>query len=808
MTTKFALYDFNGTPTAHYVVDTIDVPKPALEKTVSHHIVIIDRSGSMWGVMDSTKAMVEKVMTVEEFQHSEMLLTLISYSSFGDYTTHFARTKVSEVLAPDSPHVASIRSIRATCLTSASGAMNVALTHVQPTETTAISIHTDGYFNDRSPAAEAKAVDKWIKTVQVEYPNVYANTIAYGNWTDFKMLDRISSNLSGKTIVAKDVKQVYTALHDTSAVLAGRVLPVIKVPGEDGAFMAFHNLTQKKVNGSTTDFAVKGVGPDDATILYRFKKVAKSAWDRSKVTENADLTPAYIFARAMLAAGRLNEAKFALIGTLDGDLIRTHYKALTASALARLAGDLEDRIAGNRGGYAPLAQPGIGVSGTSILELTTLLNKHAGNYTLNLTEFLSTYNRRSVARLDGKWDDEGKFQPVDTELEPTDKPDAVTVTGFELNNSNATINMQVVRPAVLRRKSTDEVLNMVAGKKVDLKEIRSYTIVGDGEVNVFWLPIRLSSKRLYAALVGLKAIEDVGFDTETVYSVALGRMPVCPVNQTVDVPGAFNELVRLVIKRGILAACVAGDASATEWTEDQLLALKEVNLTGSLNYSPPTTNPYSDLTEAISAGNVDSYTKYNVTLGDSRMVSVGALYSANEYLARRFTVKVEGAPADAVDKDGFLKKPKFADIRSGKATVAMKALSARTKLGPIDDLMFPIFESFLLKGGFDGSNIAQDGLEISLALTATEDEIEKIYAEEIRPMAFYIGATGLVPDHWNVEILDAEALEARFPNIEIEKKQKEVTFLVSGTVVIGIFPEVAYFSTERGMSFVQALRAL
>ena len=171
-------------------------------------------------------------------------------------------------------------------------------------------------------------------------------------------------------------------------------------------------------------------------------------------------------------------------------------------------------------------------------------------------------------------------------------------------------------------------------------------------------------------------------------------------------------------------------------------------------------------------------------------------------------MKVEGAPADAVDKDGFLKKPKFADIRSGKATVAMKALSARTKLGPIDDLMFPIFESFLLKGGFDGSNIAQDGLEISLALTATEDEIEKIYAEEIRPMAFYIGATGLVPDHWNVEILDAEALEARFPNIEIEKKQKEGTVLVSGTVVIGIFPEVAYFSTERGMSFVQALRAL
>ena len=56
MTTKFALYDFNGTPTAHYVVDTIDVPKPALEKTVSHHIVIIDRSGSMWGAFSKAAA--------------------------------------------------------------------------------------------------------------------------------------------------------------------------------------------------------------------------------------------------------------------------------------------------------------------------------------------------------------------------------------------------------------------------------------------------------------------------------------------------------------------------------------------------------------------------------------------------------------------------------------------------------------------------------------------------------------------------------------------------------------------------------
>ena len=218
---KFALYDFAGKPREFYLVNEVEVPKPVLEKTVTHHIVVVDRSGSMYGVMNDTKAMVEKVMTVEEFQQSGLLLTLISYSSKGDYTVHFARTPVSDVLDPNKPYVASIRGIRATCLTSVSGALDEALANVQSGETTAVSIHTDGYFNDVSPASEAKAVDKWIKRVQKDFANVYVNTISYGNWTDFKMLDRIASSLSGKCVVAKNVKQVHDALHDTSALLAG-----------------------------------------------------------------------------------------------------------------------------------------------------------------------------------------------------------------------------------------------------------------------------------------------------------------------------------------------------------------------------------------------------------------------------------------------------------------------------------------------------------------------------------------------------------------------------------------------------------
>jgi hypothetical protein len=161
----------------------------------------------------------------------------------------------------------------------------------------------------------------------------------------------------------------------------------------------------------------------------------------------------------------------------------------------------------------------------------------------------------------------------------------------------------------------------------------------------------------------------------------------------------------------------------------------------------------------------------------------------------------EGSEAE-VDKEGFLKKPKLNDLKG--TTISVKALSARTKLNPIDELMMPLFEKFLLKDGINGLHVASTQEELANALTQCEEELEAAW-EEIRPIAFYIGATGLVPDGWDVEILDAEALKARFPNIDVEKKQMEGTFFVRDGIVIGAFPEVVYFSTEKG---VEAARAI
>jgi hypothetical protein len=210
------------------------------------------------------------------------------------------------------------------------------------------------------------------------------------------------------------------------------------------------------------------------------------------------------------------------------------------------------------------------------------------------------------------------------------------------------------------------------------------------------------------------------------------------------------------------------------------------------------------LNTAISAGEIDSRTSYKVTVGNSTMVSAAALYSANEYLARRYSVK--GSDPAECDKDGNLKKPKLTDIVNG-AAFSLKTLSARTKLNAIDDLMFPQFEAFLKGAGIDGVTAKSSRDEIAGTLGNVESMIEEVYAEQLRPMAMYVGATGLVPEGWDVEVLDAEALESRFEGIEIEKKQKEGIFLVKGTSVVGVFPETAYFSTPKGVEAAMAISA-
>jgi hypothetical protein len=122
--------------------------------------------------------------------------------------------------------------------------------------------------------------------------------------------------------------------------------------------------------------------------------------------------------------------------------------------------------------------------------------------------------------------------------------------------------------------------------------------------------------------------------------------------------------------------------------------------------------------------------------------------------------------------------------------------------------MFPKFEAFLTGKGLLDVTVKSSREEIAAALAEVEAEIEQLYAETFRPVAMYIGATGLIPEGWQVDVMDGEALVAKHPDIDVAKKQKEEgTFLVNGSVVVGIFPEVSYFSTPKGIEAAKAISA-
>ena len=61
-TSRFALRDFTGKPTAYYRVETetLDTTNTKDVKTPTHHIIGIDVSGSMYRDLEDLKLMVEK----------------------------------------------------------------------------------------------------------------------------------------------------------------------------------------------------------------------------------------------------------------------------------------------------------------------------------------------------------------------------------------------------------------------------------------------------------------------------------------------------------------------------------------------------------------------------------------------------------------------------------------------------------------------------------------------------------------------------------------------------------------------------
>ncbi|WP_017316797.1 vWA domain-containing protein [Mastigocladopsis repens] len=820
--TKFTLYNFGGQEKAYYLVDRLllernpgDIP----QKAVAHSIIIIDRSGSMYEDIQALKETLIKILTLDEYINYQLVITLISYSSKADVTCHFERIPIQEVMKQSSPYLEEIKQIRATYLTCISQAMQLAKSLVKEGELTAITLHSDGYANDSSPSAEAKALEGICE--ELKSMDVFVNTIAYSNASDFKLLSKIANMVSGLCIKAGDVKEVYDAIYSMAKLLNGSVAPAMEEPlAADYTYQVLLSKSANKINGTAGTLKIFGLKPDDEVLIYKYKQITKKAYEQLDVPVAQNHESVYAFAKANLVEGNLNTAKYAIASTFDATLTERHAKALTNEQVADFAQDIDIAL------FYPnilreheiLDQVKVNER-ISLLELIKILEEHRTSLIINIKHLQDNYQRKGIKRVQGSRDENGNLMKPWLITEFIDQGGYVGLGLFEINHNTATINMLITRKVRLVKAEDKTPILEVAGLLVnDLVTFNNYTIVSDGEVNVKSLKVKISSKKSFDVLKEKGVLEKEGspaeeFDFRSEYTIKLENLPLVPFEeQYSSIDGLFYELAEIKVLSSIISAHLKEESDV--FLPEQLEELKKHYLSKNLYINFPTTNEYTDIKDALANGTLDSRVSYKIDIGSKDILNLSKLHSANKFLERMYQV---------YDKQTgeIFQKPSFDLALNENIVFTDKQLSSRTKITKVDEFMKPIFDDFLglekngiitpilVKVGakslvrvfqdkWNGKFVSKE--EMVAALTAgntkLEGYVERIYRDKICPLVFYIGSTGLLPDEMEAKASTAEEIAAKYLNLQFSKDEIEGTFFEVGESIVSVYAKTEYYTKK------------
>ena len=815
MDTRFALRDFNGNPLEYFFVEIVPVDSTQVSTVTdpSHHIVVMDASGSMYYDIDPMKSTIEKVWTLEEYKDSEQYVSLVSYASNGDLIVHFDHVQVKDILAPGSRYLQEIRGMRTRGATCLSQGLAKARTLVRPDELTAITLHSDGYANDRSPTDERNQIDRIVSEF-AGMGNVYVNTVSY-RYGDYNLLNGISNSLSGKCIQAGSSKEVFDALHDTTALLNGQRSPALFQSIGNADYQVFFSRKDRKILGSNKDLSVKGLSSDADKVIFRYRKVTEAQYNGSSLPEGG-FAEVLSYARAQLSEGQINRAKYAVVASKNQTLLKRHAKSLTGVQIASFCHDVEGYLFDMWACQFSLTY-GLDTTQAPVVQIISVLEQYKSGFRVSISKLNNSYKRRTVPRMVGSRDKTtGEVTLPSVDTESVLSGDYVSVSGFDFNRNTATINMQTISPIRLLMRDTRTPITTVKGIDVShLTDFRKYTVIGDGDLNLDSLSILISDKRLYSELEKLGLVTG-GFDPGTEYQIKLSDRPIIRYDgqfTPTDVSG-FDSLVRLKVLESILKALLSDNSVA--YTDEQVAALKDVYLSPSLYVNLPTCNSYVNLKDEQTAGRIDTRISINVDIGSTSLLNLSKLKSANAYLDRRFTVTIDGVVQEKATWDMF-----WID----GAVFAEKKLSARTKLDTVDSIMYPIFSDLLgftsnnvietilesTSQGLDSSQIAlfreagkrdltskDKAVEVFTAVQrAVKNEMEYIY-DLWSQTVFFIGASGLIPEGLGATPISKELLESRYPDLKISKDESEATFYRIGPdTLLSIYRVEEYVRIER-----------
>jgi hypothetical protein len=837
---KFPLCNYKGVPLQHLVVEAIDLeaieanPIPAL----AHHILILDRSGSMYQDIEALRTTVVKILTLDDYHNPDMLASVISYSSAGDMTVHASRVRIGDLMANmNAEPVKSILEMRVTGLTCMSQALEHARTMIVNTETTCVTVHSDGYANDRSAGLERQAIDAWIESVR-NMPMLYVNTIAYRPSSDFQLLSHLANSVSGKCVQANNIQEVYDAIHDTQVLLDNGVAPALTLPIGDGDFLVFVDMTERKVVGSTEDLLARGFA--NVTFAYRYTVVDEKTYSetRASVASHASsLRPIFALIDAAISLGKIHTAKYAMVATRSSSFIEDHMLSVTSVDLAHMQKDARDVLCSVSYDYAANTTftESYGVPNAdrpSILDLCKVFDEHAKSIRVDVDHLRKHYSKRSVKRIPGYREKDGTLtEPtIASRRAPRDaNPGDHQFVRCEFNRKNATVNLLLSQPMQLvdlAGTHTDEpgqILDEIAGIPLDkLNAFNNYTLVSDGRLNLSSIRIRTDSFKLWRKLAKLGVVAEDDFVPELYLEIELADFAVFDIDlvrETPPIDAVFNRVAKLKTLKKLLSASIGKKSS--EYSPDQIEALASIHMTPRLNFSPPMTTVYTDFDEAVRVGEIDFFTRYEIDVGTTNILHTGQLRSGNELLKRFVKVIYD----DNNGKMEVLKNPTLDQVWSEGVAFEEKKLSKQTKITEVDLLMRPILFDFLGMG--DGNhleevlNIIDDlpdetcasflaAIEMSASeydrLEAFEDVLGHVDRaisaeyEALRPLVYYVGSTGLVPEDMAGVMLNAKELGQMFDVLKIGKNERGGSFFLRDHGILSVYAKsVPYTSYTEYM---------
>lgn len=776
-----------------YYLESLAIPPIKPAKEVAHHIFVVDRSGSMYRDINPLKQTIEQSIAVESDSNGDVLTTLISFSSHGDLTLHWSKVPATKVMELSGPYIKQIRNIRATYLTGMSQGLHLALEQVDLTQTTGITLFTDGYANDPSASAEVRALDAFVRKAS-EAPALFLNCVGYRDWCDWPRLNSMSNALSGKTVKARSFKDVLGVMRDTQELLSGSVRSslVIEAPG----MVVAVNRTTGQVNSAPETLTFRGASSDDEIDFYSVRQEpTRTRAEKGYKSLPKDL--AYLkgaLAIAYTGLSQIRLAKDLLFSSGNKTLWEEHQTAMTPTTLIAMLADLQTWVeAGNNNAFkmGRNTHPKF-----SLFELADVLSdlprKSIG---LAASRFYKNYKHRTIKKVMGSRGDNNELIPPLASSKR--RGDRVYIRYASFNAADASVQLETEAPIDILDLGTQKIVKEVEYIPLDdLTEFRSYTLISCGERNVEDLPIEIYTKEAFEALKPfMKPSQARKFKPGQRVDFALKKFKMeaenCPTTK---------ELLNLVEAQFSSTACsklyaglkVPGSAATTPYTTEQIIALKRLHVTSSLYFSPPTTVPYTDRDTAVAKGEIDAYTRYKVHFGTTDVLSAKAFRSGNAFLARRY--KVHNAAGEPV------KKPKLWGYQEGH-TYELKP-AGKAKNTPADDVMASVFDSILLdKGTRMTENTVSKNHHV-------ESHVVKDVTTSLRELVMEIGCTGLLPAELEsvTTRYEPEAFSAKF-DMKLGKAEKEGIFFVADNgLVISIIPETCWYTTSDGLATLAAAK--